>query len=894
MRRRGRGTPGLLALAALLLPGGASAQVTTALVQGRVVDASGAPAQGATITAHHTATGLERSAQSDASGAYRIAALPVGSYEIRAELSGFITQARSGITLRIGQEASLDYALKVAPVAETITVQGEAPIVETTKSALGGTITNKQIDELPVANRNFVNLAYLVPGIVNSVNSENSEVAIGSSGANGTGNTFLIDGLSNDLDAVSSTRGVFSLDAIAEYQVLTNQYAAEFGQATGAIVNVLTRSGDNDFRGRAFGYYRADELSANNPFVRPDPATGETEKAPFSQKIFGGFLSGPLKKDRTFFFASYDHTLRDDTAVITVDREILRALGQDTDTNVPHPTRRPLFLAKIDHRLTPDQTLTVRYRLDSQSVDNLAVGGTLTRETGINRKIVSQDFALSHTWVIAPGTLNEARFQFARSDTDQTDVACPDCPFISRPSVLTGKLPNQPQAFVEDRFQFMDAFSFSRGKHSFKGGLDVSNVVLDGFVEQNLDGIFVFTTDAPFNAADPATYPLIWLGSEGDPSFDVSNNIYALFFQDQWRVTPHLTFNLGLRWDYEDHVATKDDKDNFGPRIHFAWDPTKDGRTSIRGGYGRYYDQVFLNVVLLSALLDGSLRTTTLFLPGFPDPFVGGLGIPLPVPPPDIVRYQQDLKTPYSDIFSLGLQREIAKDLAVSLDGVYSRGRNLLALIDVNYADPGVPRPNPSFTQILEIQSAGRMSYKALQVGVVKRFSSRYSFGLAYTLSDNKRDTDGHQFRPADPRDLAAEFAPTDNDARHTFGGSVNYDAPWGIKLGLSGRYRSAVPYNVTTGLDDNMDLNPNDRPAGVSRNSERGESAWGIDARLAKVIGLGRVKLELIAEAFNLFNHPSLDGFQGNMQSPDFGKPTAVASGFEPRQIQLGARIEF
>jgi hypothetical protein len=872
----------------------AGAQVTTARVEGRVLDASGAAIQAATVTALHGGTRASRSVETDSSGWYRIAGLPVGSYEVTASRTGFASQVRSGVTLRIGQEATLDFSLKVAAVAETLTVQGEAPIIETTKSVLGGTITNKQIDELPVAQRDFVNLAYLVPGIINSVNSENSEVTIGSSGANGTGNTFLIDGVSNDQDALSSTRGFFSLDAIAEYQVLTNQYAAEFGQASGAIVNVLTRSGDNDFRGRAFGYYRADELSANNPFVQPDPVTGETEKAPFSQTIFGGFFSGPLKKDKTFFFVSYDHTIRDDTAVVAVDEQILRALGQDTDTSVPHPVRRPLFLAKIDHRLTPNQTLTGRYRLDHRSEENFIVGGTITREVGANPTLVNQDFALSHTWVISPGALNEARFQFARSDNDVTDVNCPGCPFIQRPSVITGKNPGWPQTFVEDRFQLIDAFSFTHGNHSFKTGVDFSNITLDGVVPQNFDGVFVFTTDAPFDAANPATYPLIWQGSEGDPNFDISNNILALFFQDQWRVTPHLTLNLGLRWDYEDHVATKDDKDNFGPRIHFAWDPTKDGRTAVRGGYGRYYDQVFLNVVLFSVLLDGSIQTTTLFRPGYPDPFVGGLGIPLPVPPPSIFRYQQDLKTPYSDIFSLGFQREIAKDLAVSVDGVYSRGRNLLALIDVNYAGPGVPRHDPNFTQINEIQSAGRMSYKALQLGVMKRFSNRYSFSLAYTLSDNKRDTDGHQFRPQDPRDLAAEYGPTDNDARHTFAGSVNYDAPWQIKLGLSGRYGSALPYNVETGTDDNMDLSVNDRPAGVSRNSERGASVWTIDARLAKAITLGRVKLELIAEAFNLFNHPSHGSFEENMQSENFGEPTEVVAGFEPRQIQVGVRIEF
>ena len=580
--------------------------------------------------------------------------------------------------------------------------------------------------------------------------------------------------------------------------MLTNQYAAEFGQASGAIINVLTRSGDNDFRGRAFGYYRADALSANSPFVRPDPATGEKEKAPFSQKIFGGFLAGPLKKDKTFFFVSYDHTLRDDTLVVTVNPAILRALGQETDTTVPHPVRRPLFLAKIDHHLTPRQRLTARYRLDQRSEDNFIVGGTHTRETGVNPKLVNQDLALSHTWVIAPGTLNEARFQFARSDNDLTDVACPGCPLILRPSVLTGKDLGLPQSYVEDRFQFVDALSFTVGKHALKAGVDFSAITVDGSVPQNFDGMFVFTTDAPFDAAIPATYPEVWEGSTGSPNFEISNNIFALFVQDQWRLTPHVTLNLGLRWDYEDHGASKDDKGNFGPRLHFAWDATKDGRTAVRGGYGRYHDQVFLNVVLFSVLLDGSIRTTTLFMPGYPDPFVGGAGIRLPVPPPSIARYQQDMDTPYSDIFSVGLQREIVKDLAVSVDGVYSRGRSLLALIDVNYAGKGVPRTNPGFTQIDEIQSAGRMSYKALQLGVQKRFSNRYSFTLAYTLSENLRDTDGHQFRPQDPRDLAAEYAPTRNDARHTFGGSANYDAPWGIKVGLSGV--TAPPSRTTSG----------------------------------------------------------------------------------------------
>lgn len=880
-----------VALLAVLLPVSAGAQVATALIQGRVLDPSGAAAEGATVTARQTETGTLRTVRTDALGQYRIAGLPVGPYEVQVELTGFVTQVRSGIILRVGQQASLDFTLEVAPVEETVVVQADAPMVETTKSALSGTITPREIDDLAVADRDFANLAYLIPGVTNtSGGSDNAETGIGSSGAKGTGNTFLIDGLSNDGNALSESRGLYSLDAIAEFEVLTSQYAAEFGQASGAILNIVTRSGTNELHGRVSGYYRADELSANDPFVQ-----AETEKAPFSQKILGATLGGPLVEDKTFFFLSYDHTFRDETAVVSVDPQILEALGVNSETIVPRPIRRPLVLAKVDHQPSPDHSLTARYRLDHRREENFAVGGTLTEEVGATAERVNQGIALSHTWAISPETLNDARFQYAWQANDITDVNCPDCPFISRPGVFTGKAPNLPQEFNEKRFQLVDTLSSSVGPdHFFEAGVDYSRIQLDGFVEQNFDGVFVFQTTAPFDAADPTTFPLIYQESAGDPDFDVDNDIAALFVQDQWRVSPQLTLNLGLRWDYENSDATRDNKANFGPRLHFAWDPTNDGRTVIRGGYGRYYDQVFLNVILFSRLLDGSLETTTLFRPGFPDPFVGGLGIPLPNPPPTIFRFQDDLETPYTDTVSVGFEREIAPDIAVSADGVFARGRNQLALIDVNYAGPGVPRRDPDFTQINEIQAEGRMNYRALQLGLSKRFSDRYSLTMAYTLSDTKRDTDGHQFRPQDPRDLAAEYGPSDIDARHNFAGSTTWDAFWGTELGLAGRYRSALPYNVTTGTDDNGDLNVNDRPPGVSRNSERGESAWTIDLRLAKVFDLGQAQLEILGEAFNLLNHPSRASFVGNRRSPNFGEPTGVATSFPPRQIQLGFRLDF
>jgi outer membrane receptor protein involved in Fe transport len=448
-----------------------------------------------------------------------------------------------------------------------------------------------------------------------------------------------------------------------------------------------------------------------------------------------------------------------------------------------------------------------------------------------------------------------------------------------------------PQGRDEDRLQFVDAISFNTGNHNFKAGVDVSFIDQPFFFHNNLDGTFTFSTDRPFDANDPATYPITYTKNTGDPVLDLEDDVYGAFVQDQWRVTPYLTLNFGLRWDYENHLSMKHDKNNFAPRFHFAWDPFKDGKTSVRGGGGMYYDQVFLNIPI-NAELATRFVGTTISNPGYPDPLVRG-SVTAP-PPPSTTLFDPDLQTAYSNSYSLGFQREIMKNLAITVDGVYTRGYHLMVTTDTNYTINGSPRPDPAFARKLMVQGRGDSKYKALQIGIDKRFSNRYSFGLAYTLADAKRDTEDFNFNPVDHRNLDLEMGPSLSDSRHTVGGSANFDAPWGIKLGLGGRYRSALPYNVTTGLDDNRDTFVNDRAVGVSRNSARGSAVWTADVRLAKVIKIAQSRLELIGEAFNVFNHPSLGGYTGNQRSAIFGKPTATVANFAPRQIQLSARIDF
>src|SRR5262249_48021983 len=240
----------------------------------------------------------------------------------------------------------------------------------------------------------------------------------------------------------------------------------------------------------------------------------------------------------------------------------------------------------------------------------------------------------------------------------------------------TGKYSNFPEKFQEDRIQFVDSYSFAvpnkAGDHYFKAGFDYSHLNDDVFAPQYADGAFQFLTDQPYNPADPSTFPFLYIHGNGDPNYHIGNNVYAFYFQEQWNVNRYLTLNVGLRYDYEDHFSIKNDKNNLGPRIHFSYDPFKDGKTAIRGGYGRYYDQVFLNVPLIDSVYQpGVLDLQYILAPGYPDPNSGGTAIPLP---PTIAINNGDSQTPSKDVYSFGFQHEVQKDLAISADAVFARG----------------------------------------------------------------------------------------------------------------------------------------------------------------------------------------------------------------------------
>src|SRR5918995_3233134 len=267
----------------------AAAQVTNAVLQGLVTDSGGGVVPGAVVKVANIEDGLSREATTDARGFYRVPALPPGSYEITASLDGFTPQRRTGLVLTVGQTATIDVQLGVATVSETVTVEATAPLIDTSSNALGTTVTKTQLDSLPLAGRDFAALARLAPGVTGVGGG-----GISAAGALTRNNSVVIDGTSNDEQGVAGTRGSFSLESVREYVVYTNQFAAEHGLATGALVNVVTRSGTNNLEGRLFAFHRDDSLDAQNPFSKAQ----QSGEAPFSESRAGGFLGGPFARDR--------------------------------------------------------------------------------------------------------------------------------------------------------------------------------------------------------------------------------------------------------------------------------------------------------------------------------------------------------------------------------------------------------------------------------------------------------------------------------------------------------------------------------------------------------------------------------------------------------------------
>ena len=907
---------------------GLFAQTTGATLLGTIVDEQGAVLPGVTVTVRNTETGWNRVVTTDERGSYRAAALPPGKYEMNVEISGFNKELRSGMTLTIGQEATINLTLKMSNVQETVTVTGEVPLVETTKSTMGTTINRSQLDSLPIAGRDFTQLAQLTAGVT----------GVGGGGITTGGqltrnNSMLVDGVSNDEVALNTTRGSMSLETVREYVVMASQFAAEYGQASGAVVNVVTRSGTNKVEGRAFTFLRDTSLNAQDFFLRDQ---GNLTKPPFSQQRYGGSLGGPIVLDKLHFFGAYEGLRQRQTSVVTVKPATLQDFGYSpTDTTYPYNTNGNQGFIKIDGQVGAKQSVSARYRFDQTKTLGLGIGGSSPKEMGYDQTYRNQDFGVSHTAILSDRALNEIRFTYSttlRWDTVDGYASGPNAVSISRPSISLGKSNSMPQGDKEYYFQIIDNFSYSIGSHNLKAGVSVNRMGDDAYFLGNKDGTFTFTTDKPFNAADKTTYPTLYSQQVGNWLDVERDELYGVFVQDAWRVKPNLTLNIGLRyaletaWEHANVLRVADastgfaptpgtvpnDTNNWQPRVGFAWDPKGDGKTAIRGGYGLYYNSTFLNITGNISLSTKS-RGISVKNPGYPDYTAGGT-IQAGIPSATVAA--PDIQVPSTRTLSIGMKREILAGLALSADFVNTRGMDLFWAHDVNWNSATDARINPNWQSVTSYETTGDSWSNALLVSLDKRASGRIpGFGVAYTLSKATRNVEDFTFTAQDPNNLNGEKALASNDRRHQVVVNTTWLLPADVQIGALVSARTGRSVNITTGTDNNGDTRSNDRPdllvpggnpfdkatyftgftgrvGNLPRNSALGPGFLQIDLRASKFVRFRNKRIEAFVEAFNATNRRNDGNPSGNLRSASFGLPSRLAG--SPRQVEFGFRFDF
>lgn len=919
-----------------LRPARAQQGVTSATLGGRVEDAGGAAVGGASIVVTNLDTGKSLTAASDEEGRYRFAYLPVGPYRLRAEHAGFEAFGKEFV-LTLGQAADLTVRLSVAGIKESVDVDEGAGAIEVARAQLSETILPREVDGLPLNGRNYLDLALLVPGAsrtnTGSVQrfAETSAVAgtgLSFAGQRNLNNSFVVDGLSSNDDAANLAGTSLSQEVVREFQVVTSGGIAEFGRASAGVVNVVTKSGTNDFRGRVYGFMRSRSLDARNPLA--------PHRDPFTQAQYGATFGGPLRRDRTFFFSNFEQTRLNNAVVVTVTPSAAAAINARLDASgyggprlstgiAPSGFDSSNFLMRFDHSLTQSNQLTARYNLYRINALNARnVGGLNAASRGTALENLDQTLALSLVTTLGPSALNEARFQFSRGRL-VAPVNDESGPAVNINGVANfGTATFSPTRRDAEVFEALDNITAQRGAHSYKFGVDYLHNDLRIEFPGATQGVYTFTSLQNFLAGSYGSFQQAF----GEPSQTISNPNAGLYVQDEWRPRASLTINYGLRYDVQTLPAPlRTDANNFAPRVGVAYAPDFLGRvrrTVVRAGFGIYFDRVPLRAVSNALQRDGSKYLVVQLAPSdqsAPLLFPGVLpALPTSLPTrPNVTRIDPRIKSGYGEQANVQLERE-TRGGSLSVGYVHMRGLHLILSRNVNAPTlsaaearrlgvANLGRPDTRWGNVSRYESSGDSYYEAMFVSYNLRSNAWGGLRVSYTLS-KAIDTAGNFFfsSPQDNLNLRDERGLSDNDQRHRLTLSGTLEAPRsdtsgltrslaGFQLGYIFTYASATPFNVLTGNDRNADTNFNDRPAGVGRNTGRGFDFASLDLRLSRRVRVGeRVSLEVIAEGFNVLNRmnyqvPNNVYGTGRAPLPSFGLPTTAS---DPRQIQLGLRLTF
>lgn len=962
----------LVAVALLVMSIAAPAFAQLSGIQGTATDNVGGVLPGVIIQVTHLDTGTTQETVTDAEGRYFFQGLRIGTYELKAMLPGFAELTRRGLTVTLGQTATIDLRMQLATVEETIVVTGASPLVNLVQSEIGGNLDIKQFDETPINGRQWTMMTNLAPG-ARGAGSETT-FAIGNAPQFGSGTAIAkvnVDGAQiSSAKNSSGTNLDFSQYAIAEVEVLSNRFGAQYARAGGGVINAVTKSGANTTTGSFYGFFRDDALNAPSFFTN--------QVRPYHNRQVGALMGGPLQRNRAFYFVSWESERQPQR------QEIVTGIPE-LDTSYVADSSRDVGLVKVDYQINDSQRLTANVgltkyrRLVTSPVDHISNGITTpgwTYAPGIN-----------HVWALGGNKLNKvvAQFTHFRRPVQSTlyfqtgswggGAAFPQLVF---PGATLGAAQQAVAGVGEEYLQIKDDFTAVVGDHSLSVGGELLRQMADHYWSRWSMGRYQFNANPRDWAAVVAVVeagdreglqrlvntgvvpqPVNYIQAVGDPSSHTDVKNWGFYFQDDWHATSRLTLNLGIRYDVEvgalrgDYTGTRflsrpdmvgrpnSDTDNWQPRFGFVFQLDEEGRTALRGGAGRYYDQSYANQwpqyieqedgdkyfranvlndrspdFMSNPFVKYNATCTSALLVHEPDPrecvqslIDAGLSTDLSA----VVPWWE---INYTDQYSIGVQHQLTDSLAVQADVVHSRGedehysRNINLWVDCgdgtmgtypNCTGPTLPvrtfgRPDPRFAVTDVAHSDGYSRFTSLQLNVTKRLSQGHSYQATYLLSTTE-STNGSAIETGRP--IAVQYGTSSIDERHRLTAVGSLALPWDMQFSGVFSASSGFAYRWNSGFDSDGDLVFGERAIGpdgskLEVNPGRTDPTYRVDVRLAKRVRIqGNLMVEGIVEAFNLFNRKNYIRYQGNQRSRVFGQPLPSDNLlFQPRVGQVAFRI--
>ncbi len=924
--------------------------IDKAAIRGKVSDQNNAAIVGAKITLVNESTGLKRDAVTGENGNFNIVDVPLtGKYKITVSGAGFSDEEKSDIELRANESATIDVTLFPNGSRNEVTVTGTTESLQTDSSNLGTRLDLQKIDNTPIVGRKLTNLVQLNSAVrpargTGDLFLNNFLFVVNGNGRRQT--NFSLDGSTGNDDW--GRQSIFTnipLSTIQEFTIITNPISAEFGRTAGNVVNIVTKSGTNNFHIDALGLLRPSGLQAGQPL-----ANQRTRDELFQ---FSGVVSGAVIEDKTHFLLGVEGTRQRRSTVVSS----LLAPGTVFDGKY----RQALFFARLDHQLNEKNNLTGRFNLErfTDSNANDAVGGLNLPSAGRAFERDTYSAQLAESSVLSEKVVNEARFEFQLgSPITQFTPISPSTQFI-RPISTEGESRN---AFLlNHQYQFADTISLLLGSQSIKIGGDIEFSSSGGngqeFGTGFVLGQFRFTNarsrdpNIPTSAltiADAASFTQ----SFGNANYNVREYLWSLFAQDDYRVRRDLTLNLGLRFERQTFT---DDTNNIAPRFGFAYNILGSNKSVIRGSYGVYYSQLRANLgaqfglggpngVFTFTATPGQLGFPTSLnaLPAFP------VGANLPardivIRPGradfysqffDVTRlrgYPGKLLNPLTQQGTIGVEHNFGNNFFLKVDYVRAKTKDIDRLLDLNAPStftptamattrsvtaanatrPIVPVVN-GYRRIQVVSNVGNSDYDGLQINLEKRFSRSISFLASYTLSKttNTVEPDAGNGDPADVNQLGEfERGLSLLDQRHRFVFSGYYQLPYKLTVGGVTTLASGRPYAITSGVDTNGDGSTADRPYDLStgtyleRNAGRGTAIYETNLFAQKSIFFReKMNIEFRAEVFNIFNHRNIYGRNGNYGSALLGNPSptlgsavgGIASVDPSREVQFQVRFRY